>query len=268
VIVEDPFLRGSSAPRMAVHRSGSGPDVVLFHGGMGSWKHWIRNIEPLASRFTVHALDHPSYGASASVARETTGAAYLDLVHELFVEMFPGDGPLRFAGFSFGGAIAANLARRLAPRVTHLALISPAGFRTRRFGDRPTRSYKEAAGDEKLFREICRHNLLVNMLSDPASVSEDTVDIQVDCVRRARFNSRKVSGGGTLLDDLAWLNCRIRLLWGERDDSPFRPADLLIGEIREAVRPLDLHRIPGAGHWSAYENASAVNRLMLEFFSS
>jgi pimeloyl-ACP methyl ester carboxylesterase len=252
---------------MAAHRRGRGPDVVLFHGGMGSWKHWIRNVEPLATRFTVHALDHPSYGASASVARETTGAAYLDLVHDLFVEMFPGDAPLRFAGFSFGGAIAANLARRLAPRVTHLCLVSPAGFPARTFGDRPTRSYREAGEDERLFREICRHNLLVNMLADPGSVTEEAVDIQAECVRRARFNSRKVSGGGTLLGDLARLTCRIRLLWGERDDSPFRPADLLIGEIREAVGALDVHRIAGAGHWSAYENAPEVNRLMLQFFS-
>jgi pimeloyl-ACP methyl ester carboxylesterase len=253
---------------MAVHRRGSGPDVVLFHGGMGSWKHWIRNVEPLATRFTVHALDHPSYGASASVPREMTGPEYLDLVHGLFLEMFPGDGPLRFAGFSFGGAIAAQLARRLGPRVTHLCLVSPAGFPTRRFGDRPTRSYKEAGDDEKMFREICHHNLLINMLSDPASVTEETLDIQVECVRRARFNSRKVSGGGTLLGDLAALTCRIRVLWGEGDDSEFRPADLLLGEIRAAVGTLDLHRIPKAGHWSAYENAPEVNRLMLEFFSS
>ena len=252
---------------MAVHRRGTGPDLVLFHGGMGSWKHWIRNVEPLAERFTVHALDHPSYGASARVTRETSGPTYLDLVHELLLEMLPGDGPLRLAGFSFGGAIAANLARRLGPRVTHLCLVSPGGFPSRRFGDRPIRSYKEAGGDERLFREICRHNLLVNMLSDPASVTEETVDIQADGVRRARFDSRKVSGGGTLLADLAHLTCRIRLLWGERDDSPFRPADLLIGEIRAAVGTLDLHRVPRAGHWSAYENAAEVNRLMLEFFS-
>jgi 2-hydroxy-6-oxonona-2,4-dienedioate hydrolase len=251
---------------MAVRHCGHGPDVVLFHGGMGSWRHWIRNIEPLATRFTVHALDHPSYGASAPVARETTGTAYLDLVHNLFLQMFPGDAPLRFAGFSFGGAIAANLARRLAPRVTHLCLISPAGFPARSFGERPTRSYREAGNDERRFREICRHNLLVNMLSDPASVTEEAVDIQADGVRRARFNSRKVSGGGTLLGDLARLRCRIRLLWGEGDDSAFRPADLLIGEIRAAVGTLDVHRIPRAGHWSAYENAAEVNRLLLEFF--
>jgi pimeloyl-ACP methyl ester carboxylesterase len=252
---------------MAVHRRGGGPDLVLFHGGMGSWKHWIRNVDALATRFTVHALDHPAYGASAPVPRETAGASYLDLVHERFVAMCPGPAPLRFAGFSFGAAIAAHLARRLAPRVTHLCLVSPAGFPTRRFGDRPTRSYKEAGDDEACFREICRHNLLVNMLSDPASITEETLDIQVECVRRTRFNSRKVSGGGTLLGDLAGLGARLRVLWGERDDSPFRPADLLIGEIRAAVGTLDVHRIPRAGHWSAHDNAAEVNRLMLEFFS-
>jgi len=253
---------------MAVRTRGSGPDVVLFHGGMGCWRHWTRNVEPLAERFTVHALDHPSYGASASVPRETTGKEYLDLVHRLFLEMLPGDAPLRFAGFSFGGAIAANLARRLGARVTHLCLVSPAGFPPRTFGERPTRSYREAGDDEQLFREICRHNLLVNMLSDPASVTEEAVDIQAYGVRHARFNSRKVSGGGTLLDDLARLEGRVRVLWGVGDDSSFRPADLLIGEIGRVVGDLDLHRIPAAGHWSAYENAGEVNRLMLEFFTS
>ena len=252
---------------MAVHRRGHGPDLVLFHGGMGSWKHWIRNIDALAERFTVHALDHPAYGDSASVPRETTGPAYLDLVHALFVEAFPGDRPLRLAGFSFGAAIATNLARRLGLRVTHLCLVSPGGFPRRIFGERPIRSYKEAGGDEKKFREICRHNLLVNMLSDPASVTEETLDIQVDLVRHTRFDSRKVSAGGTLLGDLAALSCRVRLLWGERDDSAFRPASLLIGEICDAGVS-DIHRIPRAGHWSAYENAPAVNRLLLEFFSS
>jgi pimeloyl-ACP methyl ester carboxylesterase len=76
-----------------------------------------------------------------------------------------------------------------------------------------------------------------------------------------------VSGGGTLLGDLAGLGCRLRLLWGEGDDSPFRPASVLIGEIRATLGALDLHRVPRAGHWSAYENAPEVNRLLLEFFA-
>jgi len=253
---------------MAVERRGQGPDVVLFHGGMGWWKHWVRTIGPLSERFTVHALDHPSYGASAAVPRETTGTEYLDLVRRLFDEMFPAGAPLRLAGFSFGGAIAARLARSLGPRVTHLCLVSPAGFSPRGNVDRPTRSYREAGEDGAKFREICRHNLLVNMLARPESAGDEAVDIHAYGVRHTRFNSRKVSGGGTLLDDLAHASCRVRVLWGEHDDSPFRPADVLIRQLR-GVRPdLDLHRIAAAGHWSAYENAPEVNRLMLEFFAT
>jgi pimeloyl-ACP methyl ester carboxylesterase len=260
-------MTATGRPGMAVRTCGSGPDVVLFYGGMGWWRHWARNVDALARRFTVHALDHPSYGASAAVPRETTAAEYLDLVHALFTQMFPGSAPLRLAGFSFGGAIAASLARRLGARGTRLCLVSPAGFAPRGAVERPTRSYREAGDDETLFREICRHNLLVNMLSDPASVTEETIDIHAYGVRHARFNSRKVSAGGTLVGDLVRAPGRLRVLWGERDDFPFRPADVLIGQIQDAVGALDLHRIPAAGHWSAYENAPAVNRLMLEFFS-
>src|SRR5262249_49959804 len=123
----------------------------------------------------------------------------------------------------------------------------------------------------RLSRETGRPNRLVNMPGVSRTTSRDTPATQAECVRRTRFNSRKVSGGGTLLGDLAQLRssaCRIRLLWGERDDSQFRPAQLLIGEIREAVGALDVHRIPGAGPWSAYEHAPEVTRLMLEFFAS
>jgi pimeloyl-ACP methyl ester carboxylesterase len=254
------------APVMAVHKSGSGPDLVLFHGGMGCWQHWSRNVGPLSEHFTVHALDHPAYGASAAIPRETTGVKYLELVHQTFLDLFPGEAPLRLAGFSFGGAIAAHLARRLGDRVTHLCLVSPAGFPPRDYGKRPTRSYRDAGDDEALFREICRHNLLVNMLSYAESITEETLDIQTYCVRHTRFNSRKVSGGGTLLDDLAGMTCRLRLLWGAGDDAVFRPAADMIGLIREVVGDLDVHRIPQAGHWSAYENAPEVNRLMTEFF--
>ncbi len=256
------------APVMAVQTRGSGPDVVLFHGGMGCWKHWIRNIGPLSEHYTVHAVDQPSYGESAIVPWETTGPEYLNLVYDAFVDRFPGHAPLRFAGFSFGGAIATNLAARLGDRVTHLCLVSTAGLPPKTYPKRPTRSYKSAGDDETLFREICRHNLLINMLSDPESVTEETVDIQAYCVRHTRFNSRKVSGGGTLPADLAKMICKLRVLWGEGDDSPFSPAADKLDQIREVVGDLDLHRIPKAGHWSAYENAPEVNRLMLEFYNA
>jgi len=37
---------------------GSGkPILLLFHGGSGSWIHWIRNVQPLSQHFTVYAAD-------------------------------------------------------------------------------------------------------------------------------------------------------------------------------------------------------------------
>jgi hypothetical protein len=65
----------------------------------------------------------------------------------------------------------------------------------------------------------------------------------VECVRRTRFDSRKVSAGGTLLGDLAEVARRggkIRLLWGERAALLARhPAarDLIVALTREETRP-------------------------------
>jgi pimeloyl-ACP methyl ester carboxylesterase len=255
-------------PAIAYETHGSGPDLVLFHGGFGCRKHWSRNIAPLSKHFRVHALDHPGYGESAGVSRDMTGPEYLDFFHVQLLKMFPGEAPLRFAGFSFGGGISTNMAARLGKRVSHLCLISPAGSKKRNYAGRPTRSYKEAGDDKVELRKICRHNLLINMLSYPETVSEETLDIQVYCVRNTKFNSRKVSGGETLLPDLGKLQCKLRVLWGEGDDSKYRPADQLIGDIAEAAGgTLDIHRVPKAGHWAAYENAAVVNDLMVDFFS-
>src|SRR5271169_1941099 len=48
---------------------GAGPPLVLLHGGYGSWVHWIRNVLPLAERYTVIAPDMPGLGDSATVPK-------------------------------------------------------------------------------------------------------------------------------------------------------------------------------------------------------
>lgn len=60
----------ASAGVLACHVEGSGPPLVLFHGGMGSWTHWARNIPALRSRFTIHAPDLPGCGDSLAVPQE------------------------------------------------------------------------------------------------------------------------------------------------------------------------------------------------------
>lgn len=254
-------------PVMAAHIEGSGPPLIMLHGGYGCWRHWVRNVGPLSRHFTVHAFDLPCYGESAPVPKELPGDEYLEIVYREITRLFPGGEPLRFVGFSFGGAISTYLAGRLKRRVSHLALLSPGGLSTRRAGIRNMMSYKAARGDEALMRKTIRHNLLQHMLFYYESVDEQALEIQRYCVDHTTFDSRKVSRGGGLPENLAKITCKLMVLWGEKDDFDFRPADEMIAQIRAVIPDMELHRIPKAGHWSAYENAPEVNRRLIDFMT-
>lgn len=254
-------------PVMAVHTEGSGPPIVMLHGGFGCWRHWIRNVGPLSRHFTVHAFDLPSYGESAPVPKELPGDEYLEIVYREIERLFPAPQVLRFVGFSFGGAISTYLAGRLKERVSRVALISPGGFPPRKGGFRNMMSYKAAQGDEALMTRTIRHNLLQHMLFYYESLDDQAMEIQRYCVDHTNFDSRKVSRGGGLAGNLEKITCKLMLLWGEKDDFDFRPADESIAEIRAFVPDVEVHRIPKAGHWSAYENAPEVNRRLIDFMT-
>ena len=49
----------TGAGRMIWRSWGSGPILVLLHGGSGSWRHWVRNIEYFAKDRRVLAPDLP-----------------------------------------------------------------------------------------------------------------------------------------------------------------------------------------------------------------
>ena len=46
---------------------------------MGSWTHWIRNIDVLSEHFDVRAVDAPSYGGSEQVDYGLTPHEYLQV---------------------------------------------------------------------------------------------------------------------------------------------------------------------------------------------
>ncbi len=152
-------------------------------------------------------------------------------------------------------------------RVSHLAVISPGGIPIKRAGIRNMMSYKAARGDEALMAKAIRHNLLQHMLFYYESVDQEALEIQRYCVDHTTFDSRKVSRGGGLVDNLEKITCKLMVLWGEKDDFDFRPADEMIAQIRATIADMELHRIPKAGHWAAYENAAEVNRRLIDFMT-
>src|SRR5262245_33824285 len=178
----------SLSPRMAVHRSGKGPDLILLHGGMGSWNHWSRNIDALSARFTLYLLDMPGYGDSPTVAKSTREDEYVALVAPAVAEIARAQ-PVGLAGFSFGAVVAALVAEQPGARIAGLSLLGAGGF-----GRSPIaldlQDFPPAEKGQASLRKVLRHNLGVLMIADPAKITEEVIDLHLANVRRTNYDGR------------------------------------------------------------------------------
>jgi len=249
---------------LACRKWGSGEALVLLHGGMGSWRHWIRNIDALAAHFTVHALDLPGCGDSDSVPRAIADEDYITLVEEA-VGAIGGARPVNLAGFSFGGIMAALVAARMGARIRKLALVSPGGF-----GKGATLDLRKIPPDADgvhAVREVLRHNLKVMMCADPLTVTEETVDLHYANVRRTRFDGRRFSVSNRMAETLRQIVCPIQTIWGERDALPTPNVHARIAVCRHAAPGVNVEVVESAGHWVQYESPDPVNRALVTFFA-
>jgi 2-hydroxy-6-oxonona-2,4-dienedioate hydrolase len=191
------------ASAIHVRSFGRGPAVILLHGGMGSSTHWQRNIDALASTFCVHAVDLPGFGEAADVPKDIGADDYLALVRRSIAPLIDSAGDVALVGFSFGGAVAAHLARRMSNKVARLVLIGPGGFGDLSRQEFDLRSLPPTGAEDPAYRAVIRHNLLAMMLHEPTSVDDATIDLQCANIARTRFVSWKVGRRSSLIGDLA-----------------------------------------------------------------
>ena len=92
---------------------GGGPPLVLLHGGYGSWTHWIRNVLPLARRFTVIAPDLPGLGESATPPEPHTAEGLARIIVAGLATLLPAGVRFHLTGFSFGGVLGGHVAALL-----------------------------------------------------------------------------------------------------------------------------------------------------------
>ena len=254
-------------PPLVDHAAGSGPTLLLVHGGLGSHRHWARVITPLSASFAVHAPDLPGFGDSPDVPDgpdNTDGNAYVALAARSLLPLLP-DGPVHLVGFSFGGAVAAGIARVWGARVARLTLIAPGGFGPPDRSMPPVRNRKDTDGSEAALREVARHNLSVTMLSGPDAVDDAAVDIQRWNLQHTRYDSLKVSHQRRVLDDIAHIAAPLQMIWGERDVFAQPTLQSRAAQIL-AIRPdATIDIVSGAGHWCQYECPDAVVRMLQDF---
>lgn len=244
--------------------AGKGPPVLLLHGGHGSWRHWVRNVQALSEHYTVWMPDLPGYGDSDPPLKPT-----LDSLVEATsstLNTLVGDAtPIAVLGFSFGGLVAANLCARRGA-VTQLALLGPAGHGGARRPRGELRSWRPFAPligspDAAALAEVMRHNLALHMLHDPKAADAQAVRIHTDACLRTRFRSKPISRAAGLSAALSQYRGDLLLVWGEHDVTAI-PA-LASEAIAAGRQGLRVHIIPDAGHWVQYERPAEVNGLLL-----
>jgi len=250
--------------RVVFRRKGQGPPIVLLHGGVGSWNHWVRNIGPLSRRFTVFAPDMPGFGDSDDAEPRAPYDVYHGYVAAAVERMLPPGKPFHLVGFSFGGMIGSGVACRLNHRLAAATFIAPSGFfptRTRKVKLRKRQPDLTAAQ----VRELHRYNLNQFMLHRPQSIGEDTITSHEHNHLRSRFNNFHLSRSGRVFGTMPLIVAPLQLIWGEQDRTVNPEVADRVDVCRTWMPPFELHTIPDAGHWAAYEAAETVNRLLTAF---
>jgi len=245
---------------------GSGPPLILLHGGYGSWTHWIRNVLVLARRFTVIAPDLPGLGESSTPPEPHTAEGLAAIIVEGLDIVLSKDAAPHIAGFSFGGVLGGHVAAQLGDRLRALTLVGSNGLGLVR---QPTALQRVPAGvsaEEAL--AVHRRNLGALMIADPAKIDELAVYIQSQNAPRGRVRSRRFSRADTLARALPLVKARLDGIWGARDATAYPHLDERARVLRSFQPGARFEVIAGAGHWVQYEAAEPFNPLLAEIAGS
>lgn len=242
---------------------GSRP-LVLLHGGSGSWRHWIRNIEALAADRDVWAPDLPGFGESALPTPPThfkTIAATLCVGLETLLhkgETFD------LTGFSFGSHTSQYVADAMGERVRTLVLVTghilgPMLAQPNQILER-WRDITDVAERER----ILKRNLGALMLAHETSMDALALHLYPEDVTRSRVRPPKFINDRDfgMIDRLT---CRVAGIAGSLDPLGIPSPAAQGAELLQRRPEARFHLVENAGHWVAYEAPVEFNRVLRAF---
>jgi pimeloyl-ACP methyl ester carboxylesterase len=253
---------------LVYERRGRGEPLVLVHGTGSRWQVWRPVLDRLVVHRDVIAVDLPGFGASPADGTEATVEGFSSRLEAFFAELEL-ERP-HVAGFSLGGGIALELARRKAVRSA--TAFAPVGFWT----PKETAWCQNRLADSKRLGRILRPIapalygvaplrvlFWIQLFGRPWLLSaRECVETTDAALGAANFDA--VLAGFTdhrfrNADELA--SCQVLVAWGKRD---------LIIPVHQAARaermlPNARHAtMPGCGHVPFQDDPPLCAALLLE----
>jgi pimeloyl-ACP methyl ester carboxylesterase len=242
-------------PPLDVQRLGSGPPVILVHGGLGRAHTWTRQA-PLAQRWTLVVPARRGYPPNEPVERQDFELDAVDLR-----EIAEGEGGAHLVGFSYGGLAASLVAERHPGLVRSLTLIEvplwcaapddPEVQELVQLSERFRADPTNADDDD-------RRRFLGLAGLDPARVGDRLPDLQAE-MSRARDHRSSTEAD---LDFEAIRTAAIATLVVSGGHDPGLER---LGDVQAARLGAERAVLPGAGH--AVPRARGFNERLDEFLS-
>lgn len=264
-----------------VQETGSGPALVMLHGGgpgASGYSNYHQNLAALSPRFRVLLVDQPGFGRSHKPTADEldqgdgitayTVTALLEALDALGIER------AHILGNSLGGAAALALALRAPERVDRLVLMAPGGGWLP-LGPTPTEGQKEmfryynGAGPSLQKMRTYLRVMLHNARQVPEETLQERYQASLEPAHQAFYHVLNASfasrhGMDPLWRDVHRITAPTLLLWG-RDDRTITldGAQLMLKRMPD----VQLHVFSDCGHWVQMERRRDFDRLVRDFLT-
>lgn len=209
---------------IAYRAAGSGPPLVLLHGGLSDSRAWRREIDALSDEFQVIAWDAPGCGQSFDPRPDITLDDYADLAAWLIEALKLGH--VHLLGHSFGGGLALAVYKRHSHLLRSMILVSAyAGWAGSLSPEEVERRREQAIRNARRPPQEWVDEFLATLFDEttPRHLVEQTRSILLDTRPEGMLPMLNAFAEADLTDVLGSVSVPTLLLYGEKDRRSPRP---------------------------------------------